>query len=110
MCCGKEMKMLEPNIEEVNFDDHIPVITDTGGGILKIQIGNPLHPAEEDHRILFIYVESIYGNIQYVNMNINIDDEITDPLTTFYYKDDRPKTIYAYCSKHGFIQKEYKGL
>lgn len=58
--CGEKMMELVPNTVEASAEKHLPVVTVSSNSV-RIQIGRALHPMEEKHRIVFVYVETERG-------------------------------------------------
>lgn len=55
VCCGKPMEKLEARGEDTGKEKHVPVIEETGAGIV-VKVGSVEHPMEEKHSIRFIEV------------------------------------------------------
>ena len=99
VCCGEKMTELVPNTVEASVEKHLPVVTAADGGI-SVQVGSVLHPMEENHHIVFIYVETERGG-QRKNFNVG-----ESPVMTFSFIDDKPVAVYAYCNIHGLWKTE----
>jgi superoxide reductase len=99
-CCGEQMELLVPNIADEEEGDHFPFIERSRNNQLEIRIGLPVHPAEEDHYISFVFIDTIYGS-QVKRMKTHPCDEPVEPFFTFSFSQDSPKIIYSYCTRHG---------
>lgn len=98
-CCGKEMTLLHPNIEEGVGEKHQPVVECLGDNHVRVKIGSIAHPMTQDHSIRFVCVKTSLGFvIRYLNVNEKPDVTIRCNGT--------PVAVYAYCNKHGLWMKE----
>jgi len=93
-CCGENMKKLEPNTVDASKEKHLPVVTDTDGGI-TVTVGSAEHPMEAEHHIGFIFVETEHGGQRKV---LKAGDK---PSAAFSFAKDKPIAVYAYCNLHG---------
>ena len=56
VCCGEEMKLMEPKTEDSSTEKHVPYVEKTDDGIL-VKVGeNENHPMKEEHYIEWIQV------------------------------------------------------
>ncbi len=56
VCCGEEMKLMEPKTEHSSTEKHVPYVEKTDDGVL-VKIGeNENHPMKEEHYIEWIQV------------------------------------------------------
>lgn len=56
VCCGEEMKLMEPKTEDSSTEKHVPYVEKTDDGVL-VKIGeNENHPMKEEHYIEWIQV------------------------------------------------------
>ena len=92
-CCGQKMEELVPGTVEASVEKHLPVVTDLGNGVLRVEVGSVHHPMLEEHHIAFVYVETERGGIR-----IDLKDE---PVCEVYVGQDRPVAVYEYCNLHG---------
>ena len=53
-CCGQKMEELVPNTVDASGEKHLPVVTDLGNGLLKVEVGSVHHPMLPEHHISFI--------------------------------------------------------
>ena len=94
MCCGQKMSELKPGTVEASAEKHIPVVT-IEGNIVKVEIGSVAHPMVEEHSILWVYLQTDRGGQRKC-----LDPE-GKPVATFSLIDEKPLSVYAYCSNHG---------
>ena len=92
-CCGQKMEELVPGTVEASIEKHLPVVTDLGNGLLRVEVGSVHHPMLEEHHISFVYVETERGGIR-----IDLKDE---PVCEVYVGNERPIAVYEYCNLHG---------
>ena len=92
-CCGQKMEELVPGTVEASVEKHLPVVTDLGNGVLRVEVGSVHHPMLDEHHIAFVYVETERGGIR-----IDLKDE---PVCEVYVGHDRPVAVYEYCNLHG---------
>lgn len=103
VCCGREMKLLEPNTSDGDGEKHVPFvsISEHGRGgccdrIVCVKIGEVAHPMEDMHYIQWIVLHTSKG-IHEVKLNpgdiaeacfcLEVGEEVID--------------AYAYCNRHG---------
>jgi len=98
ICCGAEMSELVPNTVD-SARKHLPIVSVLGDTI-GVTVGSDPHPMEEDHSIIFIYVETKHGGQRKC---FNIGDE---PKLVFNFSNDIPIAVYAYCNLHGLWKTE----
>lgn len=101
VCCGENMAELVPNTVEASVEKHLPVYT-MSGDTLEVQVGSMPHPMEENHHIVFIFVETACGGQR---KRLTVGGE---PKASFRFVDDKPVSIYAYCNLHGLWKTEVK--
>ena len=95
VCCGEAMTELIPNTVEASVEKHLPVVTLAENGI-TVQIGSTIHPMEDAHHIMVVYVETTHGGGRKC---LRAGDA---PQVTFSFTaDDIPIAVYAYCNIHG---------
>jgi superoxide reductase len=97
-CCGQKMEELVPNTVDASGEKHLPVVTDLGNGLLKVEVGSVHHPMLPEHHISFIYVETENGGIR-----IDLKDE---PVAEVYVGSSKPVAVYEYCNLHGLWKVE----
>jgi len=102
ICCGEEMKELVPNTTDASVEKHVPVITVNGDEVL-VQVGSVPHPMTEEHKIVWIYLQTEKGE------QLNCIDTETKPETTFKLRnDDKIIAAFAYCNLHGLWKADHK--
>ena len=94
MCCGQKMTHLEPGTAEASHEKHIPTVS-ADGNVVKVNVGSAAHPMTEEHRIMWVYLQTDKGGQR---KNLNAGDE---PCVTFALTDEKPVAVYAYCNLHG---------
>ena len=92
-CCGQKMEELVPGTVEASVEKHLPVVTDLGNGLLRVEVGSVHHPMLEEHHIAFVYVETERGGIR-----VDLKDE---PVAEVHVGNDKPVAVYEYCNLHG---------
>ena len=95
VCCGEEMKLLQPKTDEQMAEKHVPKFFTTDSGQNFVQVGSVPHPMSEEHYIEFIQV---------------IADDNKTTITKFLDSNQEPKFIfnqldnfnraYEYCNLH----------
>jgi len=94
ICCGEKMAELVPNTVEASHEKHLPVV-EVKGDSINVQVGSALHPMEDAHNIMYVYVETQHGGQR---KSLNAGEE---PKLTFTFSNDKPVAVYAYCNLHG---------
>ena len=102
ICCGEDMNVLTANTTEAATEKHIPVVN-ISDNIVKVTVGEVLHPMEEAHYIEWIYLETTEG-IKRKKLQPN-----DNPIAGFALLDgEKVINAYAYCNLHGLWLKELK--
>ena len=99
VCCGAPMAELVANTEDASTEKHLPDVS-VKENELHVTIGSVLHPMEEAHHIVFIYVETEQGG-QRKSLHIG-----EPPKASFCFTADKPIAVYAYCNLHGLWKTE----
>ena len=100
VCCGKPMKELVPGAVDGALEKHVPAVT-VDGKIIKVQIGEVIHPMVAEHYIQFIALETKNG---FQIKQLKAGDE---PKAEFVVADgDEAVAVYEYCNLHGLWVKE----
>ena len=100
VCCGKPMKELIPGAVDGALEKHVPAVT-VDGKIIKVQIGEVIHPMVAEHYIQFIALETKNG---FQIKQLKAGDE---PKAEFVLADgDEAVAVYEYCNLHGLWVKE----
>jgi len=94
VCCGENMSELVANTVEASKEKHLPEVTVSGNNV-SVQVGSVLHPMEEAHHIVFIYLDTERGGQRKC---LKVGDE---PKVTFSLVEDKPVAAFAYCNLHG---------
>ena len=94
MCCGQKMTKLEPGTVEASHEKHIPVVS-VEGNTVKVNVGSAAHPMQEEHRILWVYLQTDKGGQRKC---LEVGQE---PVVAFALCDEKPVAVYAYCNLHG---------
>lgn len=98
-CCGEKMSELVPNTVDASQEKHVPIVTKNGNSI-SVTVGSVLHPMEEKHYIMFIYVQTKNGG-QKKKLAPGVE-----PKTEFTFINDEPVAVYEYCNIHGLWKTE----
>ena len=98
-CCSEEMKLLQANTVDASKEKHVPVVTRSEGGRIKVSVGAAAHPMTPEHYIEFIILQTANG---YRVANLNPGDK---PEVEFY-EDEPVVAVYAYCNIHGLWKTE----
>ena len=100
VCCGKPMKELVPGAVDGALEKHVPAVT-VDGKVVKVQIGEVIHPMLAEHYIQFIALETKSGvQIKYLKAG-------DEPKAEFVLADgDEAVAVYEYCNLHGLWVKE----
>ena len=100
MCCGKPMKELVPGAVDGALEKHVPFVK-VEGNLVKVQIGEVIHPMLAEHYIQFIAIETKTG---FQIKNLKAGDE---PVAEFVLAaGDEAVAVYEYCNLHGLWVKE----
>ena len=102
ICCGTDMTELVANTTEAATEKHIPVV-EVNDNLVKVKVGEVLHPMEPEHYIEWIYLETNKG-VKRVNLMPG-----EEPVANFILTEKETlKGVYAYCNLHGLWLKELK--
>lgn len=95
VCCGEEMKELQPNVTDGAGEKHLPVIEKIEDCKIRVKVGSEPHPMMDEHHIVFIYVETFHGGIlKYLKTDAPAE-------ATFCVKKEDVVAVYEYCNIHG---------
>jgi superoxide reductase len=97
VCCGQPMELLNPKVEDVGFEKHLPVVEQLGNTV-TVKIGSIPHPMEDGHYIEWIEVitdNQVYKKFLKPNEEAIAIFEITDVINQ----------VRCYCNLHGLWQK-----
>ena len=98
-CCGKNMKLLNPNTVDAASEKHLPVYEKDGDEII-VKVGEVEHPMEEDHYIMWVAQVTEDRTIR-VRLHPGQSTETRFPYVP-------GALLYEYCSKHGLWKTEVK--
>ena len=93
VCCGKQMRVLEPNVVAADSRKYLPDVMLLEDRRLRIDPCGSGHCTLEDGERMFVYVEFEGGGTY---LPITSRTEVVLPIG-----DHRPIAVYKYCSKHG---------
>ena len=96
-CCGMDAVLLKAGEVDAAVEKHVPVYN-LENNILNVQVGEVIHPMEEDHFIEFILYE-YEGGFDVAKLTSGME-----PKASFSYKGKG--TLYEYCNKHGLWKKD----
>lgn len=100
VCCGENMKLVDPNTTDAAQEKHVPVVT-VEGNLVTVEVGSVAHPMEEDHYITFVALETKKG---YQIAELSAGEA---PKAVFaVVEGDEPVAAYEYCNKHGLWKAE----
>ncbi len=94
MCCGQKMTQLIPGTVEASKEKHIPIVS-VKENVVYVNVGSVLHPMEEEHSILWVYLQTDRGGQRKC---LKTGDS---PEVKFALMDEKPISVYAYCNLHG---------
>ncbi len=94
VCCGEDMKKLEPKTEDSTKEKHVPYVEETSNGV-RVKVGqNAAHPMEEKHYIVFI---EVLTDKKVCRHELKPGDE---PQAEFPVKKSDIKEVREYCNVH----------
>ena len=99
VCCGQKMTELKAGVVEASREKHIPV-AELDGDVVKVTVGEVLHPMSEEHSIEWIYLETENG-VQ--RKALKPGDA---PTVSFSLGGEKHVAVYAYCNLHGLWRKD----
>lgn len=97
-CCGEPMTVLEPQTVDGKEKHHVPVLSCSEGGGIKVVVGEEPHPMTPEHHVCFIAVESAKG----IDVHCVESEKVAE--TTFCCCCDDIQAVYEYCNLHGLWQ------
>ncbi len=94
VCCGHNMKLMEPCTSDGASEKHVPVIEQDGNKV-TVKVGEAKHPMTKEHLISWIVLSTDKGfQIKYLSH----EDK---PHAVFYVADgEKPVSAVAYCNIH----------
>jgi superoxide reductase len=99
VCCGEEMGELVANTVDAAKEKHVPSVSIVGN-IVQVDVGDVLHPMEEKHYIMWIYIHTKSGGQR---KDLLPGEE---PKAVFALDDDEVIAVYEYCNLHGLWKKD----
>lgn len=97
-CCGEAMVLIDPKAKDGAGEKHVPVVS-VEGDLVKVQVGEVLHPMEESHFIEFIIVQYEDGfDIKFLKPGM-------EPKAEFKTNKE-VKAVYEFCNLHGLWKVE----
>ena len=98
MCCGQKMTKLEVGVVDASREKHLPEVEVSGNNV-KVTVGSVLHPMEDKHSILWVYLLTDKGGYR--------KDLVVGaaPAAEFTLNGEQPLAVYAYCNLHGLWKK-----
>ena len=103
VCCGETMVELKANSFDGVDEKHLPVIEKVNDCTVRVRVGSTLHPAELQHHIVFIYLETLSGG------QLRMLDPTGKPEAFFCGCKDKITAVYSYCNIHGLWGLDCKG-
>ena len=95
-CCGEAMSELTANTTDAAVEKHVPYVT-REGDLVKVQIGEVIHPMLEAHYIEWIALVT-KNNVFYKELKPG-----DEPVAEFkLVEGDEVVAAYDYCTLHGF--------
>lgn len=92
VCCGKNMDLMEANVQDAAVEKHVPFLEKVDDKII-VKVGEVIHPMSEDHYIMWV---SQVAENKVNKVYLKPGDE---PVVEFSYI--AGSEIYAYCNLHG---------
>ena len=99
VCCGEKMKELIPGTVDAAKEKHIPEV-EVEGSLVKVTVGEVIHPMTEAHLINFVVLETNKG--MYVHHFTHTDQPITEFVIS---EGEEVVKVYEYCNLHGLWAK-----
>lgn len=93
------MEELVANTVDAAQEKHVPSVSIVDN-MVQVQVGDVIHPMEEKHYIMWIYLHTKNGS-QRVDL---LPGE--EPKAVFALGDDEVIAVYEYCNLHGLWKKE----
>ena len=99
-CCGQHMKELEAGVVEASREKHIPVVSVRDNEV-EVYVGSAVHPMQEEHSILWIYLETDKGGHRK-----ELKPGEAPSASFLLASGERAIAAYAYCNLHGLWKAE----
>lgn len=94
VCCNQPMELLKANTKDAAQEKHVPACT-LSGNTLTVQIGEVVHPMEEEHYIQWIAV--VQGKMSQTVMLA--PGEV--PKASFIIDPKQAFEVFEFCNLHG---------
>jgi superoxide reductase len=94
VCCNKPMEKLDPKTEDTGKEKHVPIIEQSGPGII-VKVGGIDHPMEEKHYIKFI---EVLTKDQLLRAELFPGKK---PAAEFLVNQQDVASVRSYCNLHG---------
>lgn len=94
VCCGKPMKLMDPNAVDAAKEKHVPVITKDTDKII-VKVGSIAHPMEDKHYIEWI---ELSADNKVYRRNLKAGEK---PEAEFNINVAGALEVRAYCNLHG---------
>lgn len=102
ICCGEKMTELVANTTDASQEKHVPVISQDGDKVVVV-VGSAPHPMTEEHRIVWIYLQTEQGE------QLKCTDTADKAEACFRIcSEDKVIAAYEYCNLHGLWKTDYK--
>ena len=98
-CCGQAMTELKANTSDGAMEKHVPVVT-VSGDTVEVNVGSVDHPMENDHYIVWVYVQTDKGGLR---KDLLPSEK---PHASFTLNGEKAVAVYEYCNKHGLWKKD----
>ncbi len=92
-CCGRDMEILKDTLSGGAVDRHLPDAR-MEDGVLKVTVGINLHPSLPEHRIEWVFAETVSGG------EFRFFGPGEEPRCVFS-QGTKVKNVYAFCNLHG---------
>ena len=99
-CCGQKMSVLEAGVVEASREKHIPVVSLRDNEV-EVYVGSAVHPMQEEHSILWIYLETDKGGHRK-----ELKPGEAPSASFLLASGERAIAAYAYCNLHGLWKAE----
>lgn len=100
ICCGEEMKLLNPKAKDGAVEKHVPIAVVEGRNV-KVTVSSVAHPMLDNHYIMWIAIETTSGvQIAYLKPS-------DKPVASFALAEgEELVNVYSYCNLHGLWEAE----
>lgn len=103
ICCGREMKLLEPGTTDGAIEKHVPIVEEITVGevpfdckMVRVKVGEDMHPMEEFHYIQWIVLQTD-KTVHKVKLTPGQAPEATFCLCA----GETVVAAYEFCNQHG---------